>query len=133
MIITDPFVIAVVDDDLAVLEPLVSQLKSAGYSVSRFGAAQRLLDSTYIAELDCVISTIGMPGMDGIALQAALYRLRTEVPVILITGRDDSGERPVRGGIIGNCFYSPLTSRSFWTRLPRVSSGVPSSRARAAG
>jgi len=104
MIISDPFIIAIVDDDLCGLEALGSLLESDGYSVLRFGAAQRLLDSTYIAELDCVISDIGMPGMDGIALQSA--RIDCAPRSLSFSLQDATILVSVlsAGGINGDCF-----------------------------
>jgi FixJ family two-component response regulator len=82
------FVIAVVDDDPRVLESLANLLESAGHSVRLFPAAKALLENDAFAEIDCLISDIGMPSMDGLELQRLAQIARPELPVILITGRD---------------------------------------------
>jgi FixJ family two-component response regulator len=79
-------VVAVTDDDHRVLESLEDLLESAGYKVRLFASAEQFLD-TAIAEVDCVISDIGMPGVDGFALQGIIRNSRPNLPVILITGR----------------------------------------------
>ena len=81
-------VVAVVDDDYRVLESLEDLLESAGYGVRVFDSAKQFLDSA-IAEVDCVISDIVMPGADGFALQQIIRNFRPSLPVILITGRHE--------------------------------------------
>jgi FixJ family two-component response regulator len=82
-------VIAVVDDDRSVLESLEMLLVSAEYEVRSFSSATALLDSGSLREIDCLISDVGMPGMDGFELARTVQAARPEVPVILITGRPD--------------------------------------------
>jgi FixJ family two-component response regulator len=81
-------VVAVVDDDYRILESLEDLLESAGYGVRLFASARQFLD-TAITEVDCVISDIGMPDPDGIALQQIIRNSRPTLPVILITGRHE--------------------------------------------
>ncbi len=82
------FVVAVVDDDQRVLESLESLLESAGHAVRLFSSAKALLENCAFSEIDCLVSDIGMPFMDGLALQRVAHIVRPELPVILITGRD---------------------------------------------
>ena len=82
------FVVAVVDDDPRILESLESLLESAGYAVRLFPSANALLEKCGFANIDCLISDIGMPVMDGLELQRLAHVARPELPVILITGRD---------------------------------------------
>jgi FixJ family two-component response regulator len=81
-------IVAVVDDDYRVLESLGDLLESVGYGVRLFASAKQFLESA-IAEVDCVISDIGMPGADGFALQQIIRNSRPTLPVILITGRHE--------------------------------------------
>lgn len=82
------FVVAVVDDDPRVLESLEDLLESAGHAVRLFGSANALLENCAFADIDCLISDIGMPGMDGWELQRLAHVARPDLPVILITGRN---------------------------------------------
>jgi FixJ family two-component response regulator len=82
-------VIAVVDDDQRVLESLAMLLASAEYDVRLFDSAHALLESGGLREIDCVISDIGMPVMDGFELARTVRAARPELPVILVTGRPD--------------------------------------------
>jgi FixJ family two-component response regulator len=83
------FVIAVVDDDRSVLESLEMLLASAEYDVRVFSSATALLESGGLREIDCLISDVGMPVMDGFELARSVQAERPELPVILITGRPD--------------------------------------------
>ena len=65
---------------------------SAGHVVRAFSSAQTLLDSNAVPEIDCLITDIGMPGMDGFELQRLMSERRPDLPVILITGRHEITE-----------------------------------------
>ncbi|RCW83803.1 response regulator transcription factor [Phyllobacterium bourgognense] len=82
-------VIAIVDDDQRLLESLEDLLESAGHSVRVFSSAQMLLNSYTLPEIDCLITDIGMSGMDGVELQRLVSKKRPDLPVILITGRHE--------------------------------------------
>jgi len=82
-------VIAVVDDDRSVLESLAMLLASAAYDVRLFESARALLESGGLREIDCLISDVGMPVMDGFELARTVRAARPELPVIVITGRPD--------------------------------------------
>ena len=80
-------VVAVVDDDSRVLESLEDLLESAGHTVHLFRSAQALLEHEAFGTIDCLISDIGMPAIDGFDLERLARAARPELPVILITGR----------------------------------------------
>lgn len=82
-------VIAIVDDDQRLLESLENLLESAGHVVRAFSSGQTLLESNTVPEIDCLITDIGMPGMDGFELQRLMSERRPDLPVILITARHE--------------------------------------------
>jgi FixJ family two-component response regulator len=86
------FIVAVVDDDMRVLESLGELLESAGHAVRTFSSGRSLLDSEAVPEIDCLITDIGMPGMDGFELERAMRLERPGLPVILITARHELAE-----------------------------------------
>ena len=89
---TDPnpsATIGVVDDEQRILESLGTLLESADYAVRLFSSAKALLESTHLAEIDCLISDIDMPVMDGFQLLRVLKATRPELPIILITGHPE--------------------------------------------
>jgi len=84
-----PSVIAVVDDDPGILESIESLLNSADYEVRRFSTATALLESGGLREIDCLISDVAMPVMDGFELARAVHAARPALPLIFVTGRPD--------------------------------------------
>src|SRR5688500_3392835 len=86
MIERSSLIVAVVDDDQSVLRSLEYLLESADYTVRLFSSGRGLFDSGCLPEIDCLISDIDMPGMDGYSLLRAVRAARPELPVILITG-----------------------------------------------
>jgi FixJ family two-component response regulator len=81
--------IAVVDDDPGMLESIESLLNSADYEVRLFSSAAALLESGGVPEIDCLISDVAMPVMDGLELARTVQAARPALPVILVTGRPD--------------------------------------------
>jgi FixJ family two-component response regulator len=78
-------VVAVVDDDPRILESLEELLESAGYEPRLYSTGDALLASD-LASVDCVITDIGMPNMDGFELSDRLNVLYPALPVFLISG-----------------------------------------------
>jgi len=119
--------IAVVDDDRRILESLQNLLESADYAVHSFASAAALLESDTLAGIDCVISDIDMPVMDGLELLRAVRAARPELPVILITGHPEMLNRlPPMGPSHYRFFKKPfdgqelLTAVSAAMRNPRL-------------
>src|SRR5882757_5808145 len=81
--------IAVIDDDARIIASLASLLESADYAVRPFASGTALIDSECLAEIDCLISDIDMPVMDGFELVRMVRAARPELPVILITGHPE--------------------------------------------
>jgi FixJ family two-component response regulator len=101
------FVVAAVDDDRSVLRSLEALLESADHVVRAFGSAQALLDSGCLPQIDCLISDIDMPGLDGWALARAFAAARPELPVILITGFPERLKQ-APSLVARRCFTKPL-------------------------
>lgn len=84
--------IAVVDDDARVLESLENLFESAGYVVRQFSSAESLINGG-LSDVGCLVTDIGMPAVDGFELHDLVKKVRPDLPVFLITGRDVSGDR----------------------------------------
>jgi FixJ family two-component response regulator len=81
-------VVALVDDDPRTLESLADLLEAAGYEVRLYSSARMVLRRG-LSDIDCLISDVGMPDMNGIELRRLALSARPELPVILITGRPE--------------------------------------------
>jgi len=87
------FVVAVVDDDPRALESLADLLEAAGYDVRLYSSARTAWKSGGLSDIDCLISDISMPEMNGVRLRRLALSQRPELPVILITGRTECREQ----------------------------------------
>jgi FixJ family two-component response regulator len=83
------FMVAVVDDDHRTLESLADLLEAEGYGVRLYSSATMVWTRGGLSEIDCLISDIGMPDMNGVELRRLALSERPELPVILITGRPE--------------------------------------------
>ena len=86
---TTRFVVAVVDDDHRALESLADLLEAAGYSVRVYSSATTFWKSGGCSDIDCLITDIGMPEINGVRLRRQVLSERPGLPVILITGRSE--------------------------------------------
>lgn len=93
-------VVAIVDDDPRLLESVENLLESAGYAARSFSSAEALLISG-LAELDLLITDIGMSGLDGFELRDLVKKVRPELPVFLVTGRHEIADQDRAQGISG--------------------------------
>ncbi len=82
-------IIAVIDDDEHVLESLKNLLESHDYRVLPYNSASAFLSHNVLFDVDCLVSDVSMPAMDGFELQLLVGKYRPELPVILITARPD--------------------------------------------
>ena len=103
------FVVAVVDDDQSILRSLEYLLDSEDHAVRPFSSGAALLQSGCLTEIDCLISDIDMPGMDGFELLRRLHAARPGLPTILITGFPDTLKRlPPLGASKPRFFSKPF-------------------------
>jgi DNA-binding response OmpR family regulator len=66
---------------------MANLLEAEGYDVRLYSSAEMLWARGGLAGIDCLISDIGMPNVNGIELRRRALSERPELPVILITGR----------------------------------------------
>ena len=81
--------IALIEDDEAVLRSLSMLLANRGHSVKSYRSAEEFLQALAGSAPSCIVSDIRMPGMSGIELHRALKGSHPALPVILITGHGD--------------------------------------------
>lgn len=112
--------IAVVDDDPRLLESLENLLESAGYAVRSFASARAMMDAG-LSDLDCLVTDIGMPGMNGFDLHSAVKQARPELPVFLITGRHEIGDQQrAASSDIAGFFRKPFDGPALLAALDRA-------------
>src|ERR1700675_3169827 len=79
--------IAIGEDDRPLLVALESLLEAPGYEVLLYFSAEDFLVSDRLQDINCLISDIGLPGINGIELLRVVHASRPDLPVIIITAR----------------------------------------------
>lgn len=119
--INTKLIVSVVDDDQSVRESLLDLLKVFGYEVRAFASAEEFLASPVLAQTECLILDIAMPGMNGPALQRELERRRLAVPTIFITANRDETvrSRMLESGAV-ECLFKPFSDTALWEALGKI-------------
>lgn len=93
-------------------------MRFSGAAVVR---ASQKIGGRLAQDLDCVITDIGMPSMNGFDLHDAIKGKRPDVPVFLLTGRHEIGDqqRAARDGIAG-FFYKPFDGPALLAAVAHV-------------
>ncbi|UXI02525.1 two-component system response regulator TorR [Photobacterium sp. TY1-4] len=86
--------ILVVEDEVVTRAKLVGYFENEGYQVSEADSGERMREIMANERIDLVMLDINLPGEDGLLLTREL-RSRSEVGIILVTGRVDSIDRIV--------------------------------------
>jgi FixJ family two-component response regulator len=105
-----PLLVAIVDDDESVREPLPDVLRLLGYDALAFSSADEFLRSNCLERVSGLILDVCMPGMTGPQLQAELLRRGMKIPVVFITAQRDDDLRAdllARGAIA--VLYKPFS------------------------
>ena len=79
--------IAVIDDDLRVLESLINLLASCGYKAEGYCSAEEFLESGGLERSSCVITDVEMRQMSGLGLLHHINNTASSLPVVVITGK----------------------------------------------
>ena len=78
--------ILVVDDEESIRELLSKTLALADYEVDLAPDGRTALDRLRMVQYDLLITDLRMPGVDGLTVIREARRLKTDLPVIIITG-----------------------------------------------
>lgn len=111
--------VLVVEDDLAVAEPLVQGLRRNGLDVVHVHLAALVVDAA--RDVDLVLLDLGLPDGDGLTVLREL-RQTSEVPVIIVSARGHEADRVV-GLELGADDYvvKPFSVRELSARIRAVS------------
>jgi two-component system, LuxR family, response regulator FixJ len=89
----EPRTVVVVDDDSRLLRSLARLIRSAGVNALTFDRPAHLLASEVPKTNVCLVLDVHMPEMNGVELYERLAVARHDLPVIMMTGRDDAQTR----------------------------------------
>ncbi len=85
--------ISLIEDDEPFRESMQKLMRALGYSVEAFSSATKFLESPILANTDCVVSDVNMPGMTGVELHRHLVEAGYAIPTILVTAYPDEADR----------------------------------------
>ena len=83
------FRILVVEDDQALNRSVCAFLHQSGYEAVGCLGAEAAYDALYAQVFDLILSDIMMPGIDGFEFVQAVRSLNEQIPILLMTARDD--------------------------------------------
>jgi FixJ family two-component response regulator len=94
--------VAIIDDDDSARKSLARLMKSAGISATTFASAGAFLEDPARDQVDCAVTDMRMPGVDGLKLQETLAETLPHLSVIFVTGHGDvpSGIKAMKGGAV---------------------------------
>ena len=94
--------VAIIDDDKSVRTSLVRAIKTAGMEVASFSSAHEFLHDPCLNQIDCAVTDVLMPGIDGLALQEVLAQTQPHLSLVFITGQGDvpTGIKAMKGGAV---------------------------------
>ena len=82
-------VVFVVDDDVSVRESLELMISSVGWHPETFASAGAFLAHPRVLTPSCLVLDVGLPDLNGLALQERVAADRPDMPIIFITGYGD--------------------------------------------
>ena len=105
-------IVAIVDDDPAVLRALHRLIQLRGYTVESFTSAQGFLDASTRCQPDCLVLDVHLNG-SGFELQARLAAAGMKIPIIFITAHDDvaTRRRIEESGAVAH-FWKPVNGQA---------------------
>lgn len=85
----EPWQIAVVEDDDGLRAAILRMLVACGWKPVGFPAAEHLLSSAILHDLDCLVLDLYLPGISGFDLLDEMKNRGFHIPTIMITAQDD--------------------------------------------
>jgi FixJ family two-component response regulator len=85
--------ISLVEDDRPFRESMQKLIRTLGYTVEAFPSAAKFLASPILANTDCLVTDVNMPGMTGVELHRHLVDAGYAIPTILVTAYPDEVDR----------------------------------------
>jgi FixJ family two-component response regulator len=100
---SDKFIVMIVDDDESVRRAARRLIKSFGFAVETFASAEDFLTSGRLPQTACLVLDVHMPGLNGLELQSRLISEGHQVPIVFITAFNDDNARDqaLKAGAVG--------------------------------
>lgn len=122
--------VAIIDDDGSARASLTRLLKSAGFLPTSFATAHEFLDDPTREQMDCVVTDLRMPGLDGLKLQERLGQILPDLSVIFLTGHGKvaAGVSAMKAGAV-DFLEKPVDDVSLLSTISRAAERSRKARA----
>jgi len=113
--------IALIDDDIRVLESLVNLLASSGYKAESYSSAEQFLGADGLSRASCIVTDLEMRHMSGLGLLQYVKSVANSIPVVIITGKstDNPESFYLEKGAVG-FFRKPVDGDALLNRIAAV-------------
>jgi FixJ family two-component response regulator len=103
--------VALVEDDPLLLRAVCRLISLAGYRVLAFDRREKVLRARLPKHRGCIVLDVFMPGMDAVEFFHRLRADGNQLPIILITGRQDEHSQSIIAQIdCAAVLYKPFTA-----------------------
>jgi PAS domain S-box-containing protein len=111
-----------VDDDATVLRVISQVFGRAGHLVTAVSSASDALEKVRAAPADfeVVVSDQTMPDLTGLELAERLYEVRSDLPVILLSGNAEMSLAEAASPNVRLCLQKPLTANALLRAIERA-------------
>jgi FixJ family two-component response regulator len=94
--------VALIDDDKSARTSLARLIKTTGIEAVPFSSAREFLEDPIRNQVDCVVTDVRMPGVDGFKLQETLAQTLPYLSIVFITGHGDipMTVKAIQGGAV---------------------------------
>jgi len=100
--------VLVVDDEPQVCDVLLRMLRLDGHCPQAVATGREALEVFSQRHFDIVLTDLGLPDVNGWQVVRTVKASNSSVPVVLITGWTDEGERPLPGGDVDAVLVKPF-------------------------
>ena len=114
-------VVAVVENDAAMLKALGRLLRAAGYRAELYASAEAFIERPPVPQVGCLVLDIDLGGLSGIELQQRLADAGDAPPIVFVTSQIDTAFQD-RAEALGCLAYlrKPFASRQLMEALQRA-------------
>ncbi len=116
--------VGVIDDEPGVRDAFRLMLEAEGHHVATYASSEAFLSDPNRSRLRCLVVDLGLPGLDGLALQAQLRSEQVRPAIIFVTGTGDLpiAVKAMRDGA-ADFLLKPVQTEELRTSVARVLKG----------
>jgi FixJ family two-component response regulator len=122
--------VALIDDDKSARTSLARLIKTTGIELVSFSSALEFLEDPIRNQVDCVVTDVRMPGVDGFKLQETLAQTLPYLSIVFITGHGDipMTVKAIQGGAV-DFLEKPVDDEALLEAIHRASERSRSQKA----